>query len=436
MTFLIWVVAGFLIGSGCASHPSGGKADEDSKIFTLDLTSDPPVAKLRTAPDAEVWDRIKTPGQLTFRLTRKTSGDFLGKLGLDSWQPETELFQPWAVTETKDSFIFDTQELLMVKEGYEAQPFSYQWEVPKDFQNRDAEGKKTGEISYHRKLTVVFQNPIRPHFTREIQLRSRSGPISLYAVNANGQPGEKIAVTPLSSTLSVAAVRSPDGEIKDWKVWDNEGLNLWTISKDGLVMLNAFLVCENYKPEKITNYVMFKLALEQKSSIQVTLQMTTPTVPETDFILELDTLPSGAGVYVLNDDNTLGQKLGDLPAQLKVGLAQQVERLPGGVYQHKDWMLWDPTGLFKIWSDAQGNAQIVLSCTLFLEGFSPENIIKPVLDLIPGKPFVQKRVLNVPLLKPEQAAVRDKNRLQGLGVNRKMDAQPTPRPTFIWKAPE
>jgi hypothetical protein len=53
--------------------------------------------------------------------------------------------------------------------------------------------------------------------------------------------------------------------------------------------------------------------------------------------LHVDSLPSGAEVYLLREDGSMGQRLGTTPFFIDVGLGQElVEESPNN-YTHRDW---------------------------------------------------------------------------------------------------
>ncbi|WFB37021.1 hypothetical protein P3T73_04515 [Kiritimatiellota bacterium B12222] len=432
-TLLLLALMMMLFGSGCATRPTAGQ-NAEFKIFSLKVNSTPPGARLVTPEGVEEWEGITTPGDLKFQFMKRAGDNFMGKMGLTSWQVELSADHPWIVTENDDAYTFRTPELILEKEGYAAQPFHYSWRIPKDFQNRDAEGKKMGEVSPFRSLNVVMQNPTQPESLRKIKITSASGPIDIYAMGPDGQPGVKIGTTPFMNTLGVGAVRAADGQILDWKIWDLNQSNVWSVTKGGVILFSGFLMCENYKPEKVMNFQVMTLEPEQAEDFGFGLQMTTPSVPQAEFTLHVDTLPSKSSIFIYNDDNTLGEQLGNAPVQLTIGLAQQLSRFPDGVYEHKDWILWDPSGLFRLRDNEAGNTEVLFRSAFYLDGFSPEQVTRSLIELIPGKAFPATRVLNIPLYKPEHAAIREAQKLGNQKAEPKAEVEPA-RPAFIWKAP-
>ncbi len=81
-----------------------------------------------------------------------------------------------------------------------------------------------------------------------------------------------------------------------------------------------------------------------------------------------------------------------------------------------------------------GGLSVKLTCAVYKDGFAVVKVIRPIFELRPGSAYPQGLTLTVPLLTPEQAAVRESHRLQQSRMLSTADEAPR-RPARIWQEP-
>ncbi len=169
-------------------------------------------------------------------------------------------------------------------------------------------------------------------------------------------------------------------------------------------------------------------------NITASFQLLVPTEPEAVFTLKLDSLPSGASVYALNDDLTLGKEYARTPLKISIGMAQESFESESGRYLHKNWHVWNPEGMIRLESYDDGTTSVRLTCALYKEGFATEKIVHEIFELSPGSEYPDSLTLTIPLLTPGEAIQRDLRQLQEMQLGAPAETPPQTRhPTIIWQ---
>lgn len=434
----LYIVSCLLLAS-CASSNFGVRTEPkyETKTFYLKLTSDPEGVTVVSEQRGRREALGKTPLRIPFVFVKKPSDSFIGQMGWLKWQHKTPTDSPWRLLEVPEGFQLRLSKLSLEKSGYEHEEFSTIWKLNKDFQARNLSGEVTGAEALQTEGHVIMQNPTKPEFIRKITIESVPLSSKIYALNEDGSQGKMIGEAPIQFNFGFARKRNKMGEILKWTFWhEKERTGLFSFDKMGVLQISALLEAENFEPEVIHLKPVLTVSPDQQNEYTEILRSTTPAVAQTTFALSVDSLPSEAEVFELMDDGTLGKKIGVTPFQINIGLGQQLELAKTGTYLHKDWLLWVQNKLVKWDTDDQGVTTVYLACGIYRDGFATEKVFQEVFKLVPGRQLPTERTLTIPLLHPEQAAVRDAKRLTPSPVPATgVQAAPARQP-FVWKEPE
>lgn len=439
------LVTAVALCAGCASLRSRIPLPEpvENPSFSFVVESDPPGAEVFRIVDGKEVLLGQAPLTFPLTLTRKEGGRLLQRLGPTAWSPRVLPNLPLGFLQTRTNITVTIPEVQLRKAGYEPQKFSCQWRFPADLQQRDVKGRKI-PLSAKQVAVAVLQQPAAPQYTLSLTLDCANGSANVHAVDEQGRVGRLIGATPLKRELGFAQVRSAKGELVNWLRWfDNSEADVWTHAQDGTLYFTGYLVRDGYEPERVLNRPVARIRDEPQQTATAFFQVTRPNKPEAAFKLQLDSLPTGATVYAVRPDGSLGQKVGQTPLELSVGLAQESFEDPPGRYLHKGWRIWSPMDILR-WDNApNGVTTIRLACALYREGFAVEPLGQAVCRLEPGRPFPEGATITVPLLSPEQAAAREARRPAPDLEPRRPDEEWIRRnapaaqrpPSFVWQAP-
>lgn len=421
----------------------GAKEEDPGKVFQLNLSSDPAGAEISFIKKGKEVSLGETPATIGFRFEKMRRSGTLGQLGIRTWQPVISSGDPGSVVELPTEWVFSTGPIILKYDGYESETVHYTWSVPKDFSKRDEDGLRTGYTKVQRSEEVIMRNPTKPSFFRTVTLFASPSPAKFYVLNRNGTKGPLIGTSEITSKVGFAVRRTEDGEEVKWLRWSSEKPKYWSHTGEGELRVNMIMERESFRPEVLKRHLILNANKSKAMKQRVELQFTTPSVPEAIFTLEVDSLPTKTAIYQLNDDDSLGKKVGETPVTLDIGMGQQsAYNTASKQYVHHDWVIWDEAGVLKKKTYADGSADFFLRCTLYREGFAPEYVNQKLFTLKPGADWPKARVLNIPLLTPEHAAARERAKLAQEQIKIPPPALPEKKPSirdtrksFIWKAP-
>ena len=407
----------------------------DGELFTFVIHSDPEEADV-FLQQSTGGDKLlgKTPLTLPLQLAYTKKKGLFNFTGKGSWEVQSAAESVFAF-ETSDGFLnVKIPELILRKPGYEQELFSANWVFPENLKKRLSRWK-TAPVDRAYSKTVVFQNPTRANAQTTVTIDCATGPAKIYALDASGGPGRLVGTTPYACTIGYSPLRDASNTIKDWKCWSAKDSDVWKGTSDGELFLNIILVRDGYAPEKIRRLICnFKDG--PAAQLKALFQLVHPTEPEATFKLRLDSLPSTASVYVLNPDGSLGQEFSKTPLDIDIGIAQESFEETPGKYVHKDWRLWAPVGLIRWEAQRDGSLIVNLTCAVYKEGFAAEKLIQPIFQLRPGMPYPEGMTITVPLPSPEQAAVRESQRLQQAKLLSSDESEENRRRSaVVWQAP-
>jgi hypothetical protein len=425
-----------ILGCSTMQSPVQKMLEEETMTFRLTINSDPTGAKIfRTINDGKRCIG-STPLLFPFKFEKVPDPGFLGYFGRRIWQPIESDKSKSIISRRGGNFQIKLPELNIEKDGYETEILNTHWNIPVDMMVEVRKGLKV-PVKTEKTETVVFRSPTKPLYVRTVEIESLSSPFEICALDPNGKPGEKIGVSPLSSRIGFAPVRSRLGEVVSWKRWDLDGHPIWLHNSSGELYLNACLVRDGFAPEQLSNFKVLGEQTKRDSKHTLVLELTSPTKAQAEYSLMVDSLPSGADVYLVKPDGSLGRKLSGTPFELVVGLAEKLRR-DGDKYFHGEWLAWAPDGILQWANDDDGRSEAFIKCALYKEGFAVENIFKSIFTLTPGKPFPSNDTLTIPLLSPEQAAARETRQAAAIEKERDKQSLSTPqgRRVFIWQAPD
>lgn len=431
----------FLLGcAGCVTNESGGAVRyETKKTFYLSVSSDPPGATVVQDRRGREVVLGETPLQIPIKFAKKPAEGFLGQMGLRTWQQLDPLASPWEMSEVsgEKKFHLSLSDVTLRHEGYDDEPFGYDWKLAKDFQTRNALGEITGSEPLRQETTVVMRKPVKPEFYRILNLKAVVPGMTLSRPAADGPKMTLIGDFPISLTYGFGRIRNQEGEIQEWIRWKSKNdPDILSFDKKGVLLLSAWLEAPGYEPDHLHMVPVYVVNVQDGKNIDIPLQMTTPKIPQSTFLLKVDSLPTGSDVFELLPDGTLGEKVGETPFELEIGIGQKLKLDEHGKYRHDDWLIWLPNRLIN-WEKMKGNiTSFYLACGMFQDGFAIEKIEQEIFRLVPGNPLPTQRTLNVPLLHPEQAAVRDAQK-KSVRLEPVPASAPTPSPrAFVWKEPD
>ncbi|MGA0369779.1 MAG: hypothetical protein ACO3N7_10055 [Kiritimatiellia bacterium] len=437
LKYFCLALCGFV--TGCATSPYSSRKYDLEKTFYLSMESDPPGALVVQEKGKRREVLGKTPMILPFRFVKKPSPDFIGQLGYKTWQLMDPESSPWKLVEIPETKKFRLQlNNIKLEHGiYEDEQTSYKWDISKDFMVRNVLGEITCDEPNLQEHSVVLRKPVKPEFYRTLQIVNTVEDMTLFSLESESVQGREIGKLPLESRFGFGRVRDDQGRILKWLWWSsNTNTGPFSLSPDGKIFLTGRLDAPNYEPLELQKHLLTSMRKDGSEVIRVPLRMTTPEVPQSVFQLKVDSLPSNADVYEVLEDGTLGAKIGETPFDLQIGLGQKLQIDPEGSYLHDDWLVWMTNNLIKWQKEEDGSTVFFLTCGLFEEGFAIEQVHQEIFRLIPGRKLPTNRTLTVPLLHPEQAAVRDARKLSPQIVAK---PEPTPIPErrpFVWKEPD
>lgn len=424
--------------AGCTST-SMFSYDEDeifeSKEFRWNIDSLPSEAQLFFT-NAETNQSLgATPGQVTFLFEKKPVQNWTRLFGIKEWTVSKSRKKSSFIRRNGEFFEIHIPELILKKEGYEPETFSGTWRIPSLMELRKNMWV-TKELPKERNSLVVFRKPTKPQIYRKIVIELNSGTAQIFPLESRGsETSQSHGETPREFVIGAAPVRNKSGDIVNWRLWNKnktEGA-LFSCNREGTIFFNGSLMRKDYAPEPVRQYPVLSLTEDSSEVVTVRFSLTQPQAPQVEFKLNVDSLPSGAEVYIQRNDGTLGQKMGQTPFEIQIGLAETLQK-KGNEYQHKDWLIWAPPGLFQSEMLPNEITELYLTCALYKENYAVEAIHQSVFKLRPGQPLPKRKVLTFPLLSPELAAARESRSSQSSARSGRMDEH-QPRQKFIWQAP-
>jgi len=350
------------------------------------------------------------------------------------WVPDPDDPFTRYITKVDNGFRFQTPTLTFQHDNYHPETRAFSFRLGQHlFQDSDAYRRAAS-----RTETIVMRVPTQPQIQKRIIIDTVPSGAMLHSITEEGDLGPKIGTTPFLSVLQFAAIRDRQGNIVRWRRWAKEDRVLWNRVQHDLLFSGVFLHA-NYQPEVIQSHPVATLTSQTNTDTTARFVLSRPAQPRNRFTLQVDSLPTGADVYQLQADNTLGDHIGHTPFEIEIGFAQQV-RLENDQLVHDDWLVWGPTDLLDWESQEDGTTEVYLACALYKEGYALEQPTAPVVVLQPGSRVPRSRVLNIPLLRPEQAAVREARQTMPQQAPVTQSSAPAPteeeRRMFIWQAPE
>lgn len=400
--------------------------------FSFVVQSDPVGAEVYQATAKGERLLGKTPLNLSLKLKRQKDDGPMGFFRKGRWQALIPAGVPLAFQEGEFYLTVQIPKLQLRKSGYNAETFTHQWLFPTDLKQNVSKWK-SAPIPRKYEETVVFRTPTQPQYNATVEIDSATGKANVHAIDAKGGVGLLIGTTPLECKIGYGQVRSAAGEVTDWIRWHDDNKEIFSHSREGDLLLNCFLVRDGYEPEKIQNRQLLSLRTEKAQEVKAVFQLVRPNKPEANFKLIVDSLPSEAAVYAVDATGALGRQISKTPFELVVGMAQEsIEESPGQ-YVHKDWRIWDPSGIVSWQSSRDGTSVFHLTCAIYKDGFAVENVVQPIFELKPGSPYPKGKTVTIPLPRSEMAAVREAHRLEKA---RSLAAeQDDRRKSILWQAP-
>jgi hypothetical protein len=403
--------------SGCATTSPEMLAPPAAatKTITWMLVSEPSGAEVSVKSPEGTKVLGQTPLEIPVGFAEQREPLFLGLTRHKKWH----LFPPSGfdceITEERDTATVSINNLVLRRSGYRDESLRIWQRFSPDLrQLRDQPDQRTPAPA---SLTerIWFQNPTEPQHTFRVRIDTDPSGGEIFARNKDGSMGKRIGALPFTDTIRIAEQRYLDGRHKDWIRFHDENSAIWDHGADGYLYLTCFLVKSGYEPEA---FVQRRVCRYDRSSVwdgteKVAYRMTKPTKAEWRFRLRMDSLPSGATVYAVADDGSIGRKLGETPLECEIGLAQSdYEEGQSGKYFHKDWQVWAPQGLIRWFTSNGGVGHLNLTCALFKDGFAVEKVAHEVCTLTPGKDFEMEKTVTIPLPTHQQAAIREQNQFQ------------------------
>jgi len=143
------------------------------------------------------------------------------------------------------------------------------------------------------------------------------------------------------------------------------------------------LIADGFKPQAVQRTITFRSPCSV-ASVQsclsaeedVVVGLNSPTKPEYAAKVRIDSVPSGADIYVMSGDGYLGEKLGTTPKEFEVGFANK--RSPDtGSLDPVAWSFWGPTKEkgFVTWADESPPA-LQLNIVLLKEGYARQDVTR------------------------------------------------------------
>lgn len=441
---LAWILS-LLTLTGCAMKgpwplarsepprtPEPSLLQPDDPTFSFVVKSDPSDAEVyQSTPKGE---RLvgRTPLILTLKLVREKGPGPFGLFGKGRWKAIIPAGMPLVVRDSQSYVTVQIPKLQLCKKGYSPETFTYQRLFPSDLKQHISAWKSV-PIPRRYEETVMFRTPTQAQYSATVEIDSASGSADIHAVDAKGGMGARIGTTPMVCRVGYGRVRTALGEVADWVRWHDQGRDLFSHNREGDLLLNAYLVRDGYEPQRIQNRKLFSLKSDKVPEVKALLQLVRPNKPEAAFTLKVDSLPSDAAVYAVAEDGSLGRQISKTPFELLIGMAQESTEESPGRYVHKDWRIWDSSGLVSWQVGQDGITVFQLNCAIYKEGFAVENVLQTIFELRPGRPYPKGRTVTIPLPRPEQAAVREAHRLSQAATS--AAKQEEQQSTVIWQAP-
>jgi len=401
--FLLW-----LSFTGCQTmnpRTTGSPASTQDNVveFRLRLNSDPPGAHAVISHGGLKRQGRQTPGVLSIRFERVEERTQMG-WPRRVWRPVLPETSPWTVEEYPDAFVLRLDRLELQKDGYLNEPVSFTWRIPRNMRESDGLGLARIPVETERNLTVVMRNPSKPHFERVITLHSAQNEGRILAGGVGGATEKLLGETPLRLQIGVAPVRDEYGNILDWRLWDRDGI--WALDSLGVLSLNATLETPGFDKEIFVQKPVLRIEGSRLAEHEVTLIPLRPSAPQFQFRLVLDSLPTGAGLFLLRPNGTLGQQLGVTPVEILIGIAQELQQTPSGGVAHKRWVLWAPDSVIDVEEREIGVANVFIRGVLYRDGLSPEFVQKQLIELVAGLPMPEEMTLTIPIYSPGDPRAR------------------------------
>ena len=417
--FLFFYILGILSMVGCSltgrmpfpktvilDRPAVEKAPKtDQRKYYITLDTDPSGAQVLQKTPQGLQVVGVTPLRITIAFVKKPVSGIQGHLGFREWRPLPESKAPYVIECQPQHFVIRLTNICFRKEGFEDQWFAAERKVPVRFTERVRQ-LKWQDIPMEWTKTVTLQTPTQPQFGRTITVACQTTETQLFSLTSEGGIGRAIGILPKTFRFGFAPKKNDAGGIVGWKWWVDHDADLWVLDQKGILYLNACLMKEGYAPETLLNYPITRIDSSQGMPITVNFRLTKPTSPQKEIVLQIDTLPSQADVFLLRQDGLLGQRITSTPFQINVGLGQQLRRIEN-TYEHDRWVVWAPSSLLQLEQRPDGTANVILMAAFFREGYAVETVRQIVFQLRPGEPFPDNTALTIPLLRPEQAAARD-----------------------------
>jgi len=402
--------------AGCVSTTpqAFGPPSSATKTITWTLVTDPPGANIAIKDGNAINILGESPYDIPVGFGEEREPVLLGFTRHKKWHVFAPTGLDTHITETKEGATLHVGSFILTAPGYADenvkvwQPFSLDLKQLTDnpLQPKPASSRITERI--------FFQNPTESQHIFRVKITSEQEGGEIYMRNKDGSMGEKIGRLPHTETIKMAEKRHLDGRHKDWVRFHNTK-DIWGHGADGYLYLTCVLVKPGYEPESIYQR---RICRYDRSSVwdsteTASFRFTTPTKAEWKFTLRMDSLPSGATVYAVEDDGAIGRTLGETPLECEIGLGQSdYEEGRSGNYFHKDWHVWGSGGFIRWYTSKDNVGHINLTCALFKDGFAIEKVTHEICTLTPGKKNERSKTLTIPLPTHEQAAIREQNRLQ------------------------
>jgi len=352
-----------------------------------------------------------TPLRLNLGLAEQREHLLLGITRHKAWHVLSDELQ-FTPAETEHRLCIRSEKLRLVKQGYEPETAELVLETDTRLSSLQPTVNKM----------VFFREPTSRQHEVTVRLESVPTGAAIHEMEKDGSMASSVVGrTPYTVKLGIAERLTENGTHNCWWIWSRN-----KIFKGFRV--NCYLVKDGYEPEKLVNREIGALTRNMDWDMPklVSFKLLRPNRPTKNAKLYLDSLPSEASVYTLQEDGTIGRKLGETPLECEVGFAQEsYEKGHSGKYFHKAWRVWGPDGFIR-WlsddSDGRDVGRVFLSCALYKEGFAVEQVVHEVFSICWNEP-PNDRTLTVPLITPELALMREQARLQRELLREKTDVQ-------------
>lgn len=397
-------VAVLMLFSGCQTLDPGGSTRspqaEETIEFRLVLESDPPGARAVIRNGDRRIEGQQTPGLLRIRFDKVRERSQAG-WPRTVWQPRLPEISPWRLRETPDAFVLSLDNLELHKKGYEPQAIDFTWRIPRGMREPDSWGIPRIPVETEQELSVVLRNPSEPHLVREITLQSPAEGARIYTLDKGKGPGRFLGETPLNLRVGAAPIRDEAGTILNWRLWGGGGI--WTVDQRGVLRLSAILQAGGYEMESFVQLPVLTFEGPRQARHDMSLIPLRPSAPQSTFRLFLDSLPSGAGLYLWRPNGTLGELLGTTPVEISIGIAQELQLTPSGQFAHKQWLIWGPESVIDVEETNEGIADLFIRGVLYREGLPPEFVHKQISQLRAGAPIPETKTLTIPIISPSHS---------------------------------